>query len=276
MIQRILILLLYFVKSVIFSVTGLIMVVLSLVYWAVLFPPGQGTPDIENYIILVGVFGAVATFLATLAAASKAGRLENFPLLVRLPSRIEYLIAVLLSALLIGLILQLLVAGLALIRGPEMTTIRWLALPPIWLSINILLAVLAVHATDLVAAGWSRVIIFGILAILLILNSAASSPDSWFAARMNDLALVFSRLNLLWFADLSTSIANWLIGGSLAEVSGYTSRVFWPFRAIVDAIFAGQFSPAQALAPAVIMLYGIILFLVAALLFSGKDLEFIE
>jgi hypothetical protein len=276
MIQRVLILTLYFVKSVFFSLTGLMMVVLSLVYWAVLFPPGQGTPDIENYVILVGVFGAVATFLATLAAASKAGRLENYPLLVRLSSRIEYLIAVLASAFIIGLILQLLVAGLALIRGPDLSTSHWLLLPPIWLSINILAAVLAIHATDLVANGWSRVIIFGILAILLILNGAASSPDSWFSARMNDLSLLFSRLNLMWFADITASMANWLQSGTLARLGESTSQVFWPFRAVVSGIFAGQFNTAQALAPAVIMLYGIILFLIAATLFSGKDLDFIE
>lgn len=276
MIQRVTILTLYFVKSVFFSLAGLMMVVMSLVYWAVLFPPGQGTPDIENYIILVGVFGAVGTFLATLAAASKAGRLENFPILVRLPSRSEYLIAVLAAALIVGFLLQMLVAGLALIRGPEISANYWLALPPIWLSINILAAVLAIHATDLVADGWSRVIIFGILAILLILNSAAGSPDSWFAARLNDLSLVFSRLNLMWFADISASMANWLVGGTLSRLGEYTSQVFWPFRAIIDGVFAGQFSPTQALAPAVIMLYGITLFLIAAMLFAGKDLEFVE
>lgn len=276
MMQRVWILSVYFAKSVFFSLGGLMMLILSITYWAVLFPPGQGTPDIENYIILVGALGAAATFLATLSAASKAGRLENFPLLVRLPSRIEYLLSVLLSALAIGLILQLLVAGLALIRGPEMNAGNWLMLLPLWLSTNILAAVLAMHATDLVTSGWSRVIIFGLLAILLILSSASGNSDSWLAARLNDLAMVFSRLNLMWFADIFSSLSVWLGGGTLANVGTIAGQVFWPFRAMIDGVFAGRFTAAQALAPAVIMLYGTILFLIAALLFSSKDLEFVE
>ena len=53
MIHRILILTSYFSKAVFFSLTGLILLILSLIYWAIFFPPGQGTPDVENYIILV-------------------------------------------------------------------------------------------------------------------------------------------------------------------------------------------------------------------------------
>jgi hypothetical protein len=276
MTQRIWILTLYFSKSVFFSLGGLILLIVSLVYWAVFFPPGQITPDIENYIILVGVLGVVTTFMATLAAASKAGRLENYPLLVRLPSRIEYLFSVILSALIIGFVLQLLVAGLALIRGPDLNSANWLTIPPLWFSLNILAAVLAVHATDLVAAGWSRVIIFGVLAILLVLNGASTGPESWFAARLDDLAIIFSRMNLMWFADLSTSLAGWLGGDSFARLGGLTSQLFWPFRAMIGGVFAGHFSSIEALAPAVVMLYGTILFLMAAILFSGKDLEFVE
>jgi hypothetical protein len=276
MMQRVWILTLYFSKSVFFSLGGLMLLIVSLVYWAVFFPPGQTTPDIENYIILVGVLGAVATFVATLAAASKAGRLENYPLLVRLPSRIEYLVSVILSGLVIGLVLQLLVALLALIRGPDLSTAHWFTIPPLWLSVNILAAVLAIHATDMVSASWSRVIIFGFLAILLILNGSASGTDSWFAARLNDLATVFSRMNLMWFADLSISLGGLLGGDTFGRLGELTSQVFWPFRAMIAGVFAGHFSSIEALAPAVVMLYGTILFLIAAILFSGKDLEFVE
>ena len=122
MIQRILILTGYFSKTIFFSLTGLILLILSLIYWAVLFPPGQGTPDVENYIILIGALGAAATFMVTLAVSSKAAHLENYPMIVRLPSRVEYLVAVLLSALFLGMIMQLLVAGLALLRGLDLTS----------------------------------------------------------------------------------------------------------------------------------------------------------
>lgn len=276
MIQRILILIGYFSKSVFFSLSGLILLILSIVYWAVFFPPGQGTPDIENYIILIGALGAAATFLTTLAVSSKAGRMENFPLIVRLPSRVEYLVAVLVSSIFIGLILQLLVAGLAVIRGPELTTARLIAIPPMWLSINFLAAILAMHASDLVTAGWSRVIIFGLLAVALVLNSASLSPETWFSDRLSDLADLFSRINLMWFSDLTASAAAWAYDSPLSGLARIATIIFWPFRAMADAVFAGNLTPSQALAPAVVVLYGAILFLIAATLFAGKDLEFLE
>jgi hypothetical protein len=276
MIQRILILTAYFAKNLFFSITGLILLILSLAYWVVFFPPGQGTPDIENYTILVGTLGGAATFLIALAISSRASRLENYPLLVRLPSRVEYLIAVLLSSVLLGLVMQLLVAGLALIRGPELTAVHWLAIPPMWLSVNLLMAVLALHASDLVTSGWSRVILFGLLAVALILNSAAASPNSWFSERLNGLAEIFARINLMWFSDLASSAAAWAANSPLTGLTRFAAILFWPFRAMIDAIFAGSFTLSQALAPAVLILYGAILFLTAAILFTGKDLEFVE
>lgn len=276
MIQRILVLTAYFAKNLFFSITGLILLILSLAYWVVFFPPGQGTPDVENYIILLAALGAIATFLIALAISSRASRLENYPLLVRLPSRVEYLIAVLLSSILLGLVMQLLVAGLSLIRGPELTAVHWLAIPPMWLSVNLLMAVLALHASDLVTSGWSRVILFGLLAIALILNSAAASPDSWFSDRLTGLAEIFARINLMWFSDLANSAAAWVANSPMPGLTRFAAILFWPFRAMVDATFTGAFTASQALAPAVLLLYAAILFLSAAILFTGKDLEFVE
>ncbi|RIK23823.1 MAG: hypothetical protein DCC51_02290 [Anaerolineae bacterium] len=276
MIQRILILTGYFVKNVFFSLTGLILLILSLAFWAILFPPGQGTPDIENYIILIGALGAAATFMTTLATSARAARMEHYPMLVRLPSRVEYLTAVFLSSLVLGLFMQLLVAGLALIRGPELSVSHLLMIPPIWLSIDLLAVILAMHATDLVTAGWSRVILFGLLALALVLNSASSSPESWFPERLDDLAELFSRVNLMWFSDLAYSASSWAYDSPLSGLTRFAGILFWPFRAMTDAVLAGGFTPSQALAPAVVMLYGAILFLIAATLFAGKDLEFLE
>jgi hypothetical protein len=195
---------------------------------------------------------------------------------VRLPSRVEYLLAVLLSALFLGFVLQLLVAGLALIRGPDLSPARLLSIPPMWLSINIVAAMLAAHASDLVAAGWSRVIIFGLLAVFLILNSAAGSPNSWFGDRLADLSELLARINLMWFSDLAISASSWANAAPLTGVARVAALLFWPFRAVADAVFSGGFTTSQSLAPAVLLLYGAILFLIAATLFAGKDLEFTE
>ena len=275
MMQRVWILTVYFTKSLFFSLTGLILLILSLVYWVLFFPPGQGTPDVENYIILIAAFGAAATFLAALSLSGRAGRLENYPLLVRLPSRVEYLVAVLFSALLLGIGLQLLVAALALIRGPDLGG-HALMIPPLWLSINILAAVLAMHASDLVTSGWSRVIVFGALAVLLLLPGMTASPDSWLVNRLYDASGVLMDFDFMTLSDFAANLGTWIAGETMGTLSRAAGVVFWPFRAMSDAVFAGGFTPAQALGPAVLLLYGSILFLLAATFFAGKDLDFTE
>lgn len=275
MMQRVWILTVYFTKSLFFSLTGLILLILSLVYWVLFFPPGQGTPDVENYIILIAAFGAAATFLAALSLGGRAGRLENYPLLVRLPSRVEYLVAVLFSALLLGIGLQLLVAALALIRGPDLGG-HALMIPPLWLSINILAAVLAMHASDLVTSGWSRVIVFGALAVLLLLQGMTASPDSWLVNRLYDASGVLMDFDFMTLSDFAANLGTWIAGETMGTLSRAAGVVFWPFRAMSDAVFAGGFTPAQALGPAVLLLYGSILFLLAATFFAGKDLDFTE
>jgi hypothetical protein len=230
----------------------------------------------ENYTILIGVFGMALAFLATLNAADKANQLENYPILVRLPSRIEYLTAVMLSTLAFTAVLQLLVAGLALIRGPAVTLPALLQIPPMWLAIDILAITLAIHATDLVTVGWSRVFIYGFLAILLVFQRAGGGEGSWLAERLASLSTVLVRLGFAdvagWVDQLSLSVE----GLSLDYLTTLSSAVFWPFRSLVDAIFSGYFTPIQAFAPAILLLYATILFLLAANLFAGKDLDFAE
>jgi len=171
--------------------------------------------------------------------------------------------------------LQLLVAGLALIRGPGLTG-YWLMLLPLWLSIDILAAVLAIQASDLVTVGWSRVIVFGLLAVLLILKGMTASPDSWLVERLYDLSGVLMNFDLFSLSEALDTLAGWISGATMTALSQGSAIIFWPFQAMSDAVIAGGFSPSQALAPAVLLLYGSILFLIAATLFAGKDLDFTE
>ncbi|MCK5922722.1 MAG: hypothetical protein KAG66_17400, partial [Methylococcales bacterium] len=67
--KRILTLTRYFLQSLLFSVTGVLYIIFALLYWAVFFPPGQTTPDIENYVLLIGGFGVVLAFIVTLTLA---------------------------------------------------------------------------------------------------------------------------------------------------------------------------------------------------------------
>ena len=141
--RRLIVLTGYFLRNIFFSLAGSIYVILTLAYWAIFFPPGQRTPDVDNYILIIGAFGATMTFLATLTIASRAYRAEQCPLIVRLPSRIEYITAVFSSALVFAFVLQFLVAVLALISGPEISIVQMLQIPPIWISLNLIAAMLA-------------------------------------------------------------------------------------------------------------------------------------
>ncbi|MCP4423744.1 MAG: hypothetical protein GY803_04555 [Chloroflexi bacterium] len=266
----------YFARSLLWSLAGLIYVILALAYWNLFFPPGQGTPHVENYILIIGAFGAAITFLTTLSIAARANRAVHFPMVTRLPSRVEYLTAVLLSSVIVGTLLQLLVAVLAMFRGPGLVWGRLLEIPPLWIAMNVLTAVLAMHATDFVTAGWSRVYLFGLLGLFMLGNNAGGSISDWMLARFSDLSRTINRLGWYTVGDWVNRAGQWFSDGE----PGLASRIFdwlvWPFTAISDAVINGFFNTSQALAPAVILLYATILFLLAADLLAGKDLEFIE
>lgn len=276
MIRRLFVLTGYFLRNIFFSLAGSIYIILALAYWAVFFPPGQGTPDLDNYFLIIGAFGAAMTFLATLTIAARAYRAENYPLVVRLPSRAEYITAVFTSALLFTFVLQLLIAVLALIRGPQLSLGKMLEIPPLWISINLLAAMLALHASDMVASGWSRVVIFGVLAILLIGQNLVERFTSGLAAAVSSLSSVFYAQQWATIANAFGRLSAWLYGVGSETLGKVLGVVFWPFNAITDAVLAGYFTPTQALAPAILVLYATILFLIASDLFATKDLDMSE
>jgi hypothetical protein len=278
MIQRITALTFHFLRSLFFSITGIIYLILSIAFWAIMFSPDQGTPEASYYILVIAAFGAGITFLSTLTLSSRANQAVNYPWIVRLPSRVEYLTAVFLAATFFAFVLQLLVAALALFRGPELTLGLTLEIPPIWISINILTAVLALHATDFVSSGWSRVYLFGIIAIFLFGQSisSASSPSSWLIMRLNTLSRAFMGEGWYTIVTPLNEFSNWLQNDGASSLSRVFSLPFWPFHAIADAVVAGSFDVIQALAPAVLLLYATLLIMLAADLFATKDLDLTE
>lgn len=274
MTQRIFALTSYLLRTFVSSLNGGIFLVLSLLYWYIFFPPSQGTPDVDNYIILIGVWGAVLSFLITLSVASRANEAGNTPFVVRLPSRVEYMTAVLLASMVITFALQFLVALLASFEGPDIPFGRALEIPPIWVAINILFMVLALHATDLVTAEWSRVYIFSTLAVLLILQNQYEAAGQWLANRLYDASSFFLQFNLFVVSDGLRDAGRWLNTGDNME--SLFSFAFWPLQSIAEATIAGVFTPTQALAPAVLLLYATILFMLAADVFATKDLDLVE
>jgi hypothetical protein len=258
------------------SLTGLLYLILSLVYWYIFFPPDQGTPDFDNYVLIIGGLGAALSFLIALSLAARANEAENYPFLVRLPSKVEYLAAVLFSTLIATTLLQLLVALLALFEGPEMTLLLALDIPPIWIAVNMLAAVLALHASDFATAGWSRVYIFGILAVFLFGQNINESATNWLATQVGRLSNFFLNRDIISLSEIARTFSAWLTREGAETLQQLFGFVFWPFRAISEAILQGSFNPTQAMAPAILILYATILFMLAADLFANKDLDFTE
>jgi hypothetical protein len=273
--RRISTLVVYLLRSLFGSLAGITYIILSLAFYWVLFQ--QRTPEPGYFILVIGLFGGAMTFLATLAIAARANQALNFPFLVRLPSRVEYLTAVLSAALIFAFSLQLLVALLALLRnGPSLPLMRALEIPPIWLSVNILAAVMALHASDLVTAGWSRVYVYGTLAFFLFTQGNYEAISNWLSGRFNALSGYFMRQDWLAFSQSVQRMANWFSREGTDFLGRVTGLIFWPFQALGDAVTTGYFTSTQALAPAVLLLYATILFMLAADMFATKDLHLTE
>ncbi|MCA9956952.1 MAG: hypothetical protein KC434_19615, partial [Anaerolineales bacterium] len=107
MMQRISVLTRYLSKTMIFSLSGVLYLLVTLAFWFLLFNPQQQTPDEAYYQLIIGGFGTAMAFLVTLSIAARANSAEHYPFMVRLQSRVEFVTAVLASSILITLFYQL-------------------------------------------------------------------------------------------------------------------------------------------------------------------------
>lgn len=267
----------YLLRSLLFSLAGLLYFLLALAFYLVIFAPGQRTPDADYYTLVIGIFGVSFAFLVTLTVSSRANQAVHFPLLVRLPSRPEYLTAVLFASLGFTLLVQTIVALVALVAGgPDLGIVDLLQLPPIWLAGDIMFIVLALHASDLVTNGWSRVYVFAILGFLLYFPRLLAPLSSWLADLTRSVGNAFLDQGWTALSDLAFSASAWFLGTGPESLGQLLRAPFWPFQAIGDAMLGGGFGWTEALAPAVILLYAASLFVMAAGFFSSKDLFLTE
>jgi hypothetical protein len=273
MIGRILALSHYLFRSLLFSLAGLLYILLALAFYIIFFDPRQQTPDLDYFILIFGLFGLAWSFIVTLSVSARANQAVNYPLIVKLPSRIEYLSSVVLASLVYVVVLQIATALLAwLANGPDIALRQLLEIPTLWIAGDVLFVVIALHASDLVARGWSRVYVFGVLGLLLYLQSGVGLLGDWLFGIFNRVGGTFSESGLDAIATLFYDAATWISSNGLGLLEKIFDIIFWPFSAITAAIVGGQLSLAQALAPAVLMIYASLLFLLAAALFAHKDL----
>ncbi len=253
------------------SLAGVTYVALTIAFY--LFAFRTPTPEPDYFILVIGGYGAFLAFLMTLTIAAKANEATSYPILVRLQSRVEYITAVLLAAVLATLLLVLLMGAVALVRNaPVLSLERALQIPPIWLSLIIVFAVLALHASDFVAVGWSRVIVFGLLAVFLVLGENSTAVINWLAEQFAQLSSWSYQQGSTGNGQFFQGIADWFRNSGTAVVQELFGLLFWPFHAIFGATIHGSFTPVEALAPGTLVIYATILFLLAADLFANKDL----
>lgn len=279
MIGRVLTLLGYSFKRILTSSTGILLFISAVALWLVFFSPWQGrVPESSLFILLIGVYGIGIAFLSTLYVASHAYRAEHAALFVRLPSRIEYMLAVVLTGVLFTTIIQLLLAVVIRLQplGPDIPLAKLLEIPPVWISADLLAAVFALHASDLVNKGWSRTFVFGTLMVLLFSQSVDGQGVLWIVNWFNGVAMNFTRQNSQQLANTFQQMATWFSANGYTFLRETVGFPFWPLRSISDAVLAGAFDNAQALSPAILILYATILFMLAADWLGTKDLQLLE
>ncbi|MEM8858808.1 MAG: hypothetical protein AAGD96_10835 [Chloroflexota bacterium] len=241
-------------------------------YWLTFY---QRAPEPEYFTLVIGAFGLIISFFSTLSISSLSNEAKSYPFFMRLQSRTEFLASVLLAALIFSLILQLLMTAVVLLRnGPELTLGRAIEIPPIWLSLNIFASVIALQASDFVSYGWSRVWIFGLIAVSIILGDNNGATLNWVADFLRETGegAIGTSEAIIQMSEFMIRTADFLTGTTMSTVSNIFSSLFWPFQAILDAVQTGYFTRAQALAPALIMVFAAVLFLLAADFFNSRDM----
>lgn len=277
MIGRIFTLTRYLFRSLVFSLGGLLYILLAFAFYIVFFDPRQSTPDIDYYALLFGLFGIALAFLVTLSVASRANKAIHLPLIVRLESRIEYLTAVLITSVIYTMMVQFIFAIVAYFaNGPALDLADIISIPILWISADVLLVTVALHATDMVTKDWSRVYVFAIIGLLLYLNSEFDLISNWLATGLNSLGRSLASGGTIQIANLFFEAANWFSQDSTTIIDRFVDLVFWPFTAISQGLINGSFSLLQALAPALILFYAALMFVLASSFFATKDLFFTE
>ena len=234
-------------------------------------------PDADYLIFVLGLGGVALTFLVTLSVASRANSADSYTFFSRLPSRVEYLVSVLLASLSFSTIIQIILTILALVVGKsELTLGQGIQIPPIWLALNIFAGILALHATDFSSKGWSRTYLFGGILLLLFSQGNTTTITSWVANRFLAMSTWFYQRDIAAVGEALQGGADWLFTTGNTWLTQFVAVVFWPFHALADAILAGGFTYRQALAPAAILLYATALFFFASDLLARKDLFLTE
>jgi hypothetical protein len=238
------------------SLTGMLVVVAALVFYLVAIVSVTGGIDRDYYALVIGGFFAVLAMVLAVMIADRAYQASSYLLILRLPSRMMFLAGVALTAMAVSALLQV---GVALVSIPRLVTPLTagmvLDILPVWAGWLVLGATLGLHMSELVRRGWSRTVLYALLAFILFsLNQQQSGVPVELADRFN------------WIPNVMPDPARW------AWASRLVDAILWPLAAAVKVARAGDYGVVESLAPAALLLVAAFILVLAVALFERKDL----
>ena len=246
----------YLLQDLFRSLTGMLVVVAALVFYLMAMVSVKGGVDRDYFALVIGGFFAILALVLAVVIADRAHQASSYLLILRLPSRTPFLAGVALAAIAVS---GLLAVGVALLSIPRLVTPLTagmvLDIVPVWASWLVLGAALGLHMSELVRRGWSRTLLYALLAfILFVLNQRQSGVPVDLADRFD------------WIPHIMPDPARWAWATKLVDV------ILWPISAAIRVARAGGYGVLESLAPGVLLLLAAAVFVLAGALFERKDL----
>lgn len=254
--KRIWVLVSYLLRDLFRSLTGLLVIVAAFVFYLVGILGVTGGIDRDYFALVIGGFFGIFCLILSLVVADRAYRAESYLLLYRLSSRSTFLVSIVVAAVFASFILQIVVALLSLPRVVNPLKIgSVLDILPVWIGWLALGGAIGVHMSELVRRGWSRTVVYGLLAFVLFsLNQRQSGVPVGLSDRFS------------WIPSLTSDPVRWEGLNRLVDV------IIWPISAAVRVARSTSYTVLEGLSPAVLLLVAALIFFLAVLLFDRKDL----
>ncbi|MBN1316523.1 MAG: hypothetical protein JXA42_13690 [Anaerolineales bacterium] len=238
------------------SLTGFLAIVASLVFYLVAILSVTGRIDRDYFALVIGGFFGVFCLVLTIIVADRAFHAKSYLVLYRIPARSIFLVSISLTATLATALLEAIIALASLIKlSTPLTFPMVMDILPVWIGWLILGSVLGLHMSELVRRGWSRTVVYALLAFILF---ALNQQQSGIPVSLSD------RFN--WIPSLTPDPIDWGWAYDLVNV------IIWPVSAGVRVARSSSYSIAESLSPAVVLFTATAIYCIAAYLFKGKDL----
>jgi hypothetical protein len=230
----------FLTRDLFLSLSAIVPVAAALTFGLIAFEYGM---DQAQFLTVAGLGTGTICLLTALLLAARANHAWFYPLLARLPRRGELLAAIVLASMGITALLALLMTIANLAAGRltlSMPGALWLL--PTWFTLWLLAAALALPLAALTSRGGSHLVVWALFAALLVSYDQKSrllSPGLEWAARLPIIT-------------------------------------FWPVSTLLARASAGVHDGSYFLALLLTLVYGLLLFALAAQLFGNKDLLWAE